>query len=214
MVRTIKIPGLKKNTVFLFLTNGFQVCRWNVDRKIQTSSFWETSARIPNDLNRSIEQQTTVFFYSRISDPSIRKSFQTFFLYVCKVFKSDFDRRNRFCSNKAYQLKCRVEMVYLAPSRFLGRSWIRNKNQIETISKPIPQYKIKASVLDLVGKLKFEVAYRNGFVYQNKSKVKIFEEFLNYQKSDGNSRPGKFWQIQTLQIQFFRLRHWSKGQNM
>ena len=93
----------EKISVFLLLINQFQVFRWNVDRKVQTSSFWETSARMPNDLNTSIEQQTPVFSYSRISDPGIRKSFQTFFLYVCEVFKSDFDGRNRFCSNKAYQ---------------------------------------------------------------------------------------------------------------
>ena len=29
----------EKISVFLFLTNEFQVFRWNVDRKIQTSSF-------------------------------------------------------------------------------------------------------------------------------------------------------------------------------
>ena len=116
-------------SVFLFLTNEFQVFHWNVDRKIQTSSLWETSARIPNDLNTSIEQQTPVFSYSRISDPGVRKSFQNFFLYVFEVFKSDFDGRNRFCNNKAYQLKCRVEMVYLAASGFLGMSWIRYKNK-------------------------------------------------------------------------------------
>ena len=76
-----------EKSVFLVLTNEFQIFHWNVDRKIQTSSYWETSARKPNNLNRSIEKQTPVFSYSRVSDPGIRKSFQSFFLYVCKVFK-------------------------------------------------------------------------------------------------------------------------------
>ena len=77
----------EKISVFLFLTIEFQVFHGNVDRKIQTSSYWESSARKPNNLNRSIEKQTPVFSYSRVSDPGIRKSFQSFFLYVCKVFK-------------------------------------------------------------------------------------------------------------------------------
>ena len=62
-------------------------------------------------------------------------------------------------------------MVYLAAFGFLGMSWIRYKNQIETLSKLIPQYKFEASVLDIAGKLKVEVAYIDGFVYQNKSKI-------------------------------------------
>ena len=65
------------------------------------------------------------------------------------------------------------------------------QKQIEAISKLISQYNFEASVLDIAGKLKVEVAYIDGFVYQNKSKLKIFKEFLDYQKSDGSSRPGK-----------------------
>ena len=66
------------------------------------------------------------------------------------------------------------------------------QNQSETISKLIPQHNIEASVLDNAVKLKVEVAYIDGFVYQNKSKLKNFAEFLDYQKSDGSSRPGNF----------------------
>ena len=84
-------------------------------------------------------------------------------------------------------------MVYLAPSGFLGMSRIRYINQSETISKLIPQYNIEASVLDIAGKLKVEVAYIDGFVYQNKSKWKKFAEFLDYQKSLGSCTAGKFW---------------------
>ena len=106
-------------------------------------------------------KQSPVFSYSRVSDPGIRKSFQTFFFNVCKVFKSDFDGKNRFCSNTAYQLKCPVEMVFLAHSGFLGISRIRYINQIGTTSRLIFQYIFKASVLDLAGKLKVDVAYIN-----------------------------------------------------
>ena len=88
------------------------------------------------------------------------------------------------------------------------------QKQIETISKLKSQYNFEASVLELAGKLNVEVAYIDGFVYQNKSKLRKFAELLDYQKSDGSSRPGKFWQIQTLQVQFFLLRHWWKGQIM
>ena len=105
-------------------------------------------------------------------------------------------------------------MAYLATSGFLGMSRIRYINQIEKISKLILQYNFKASVLDLAGKLNVEVAYIDGFVCESKSKLKNFADFLDYQKSDGNSRPGKFWQIQTLQVQLFLLRHWWKGQIM
>ena len=72
-------------------------------------------------------------------------------------------------------------MVYLAASGFFGMSWIRYINQIETISKLISQYNFQASVLDIAGKLKVEFAYTDGFVYQNKSKLKKFAEFLEYQ---------------------------------
>ena len=133
-----------------------------------------------------------MFSYSRISDPGIRKNFQNFFIYVCKVFKSDFDGRNRFCSNTAYQLKCPVQMVYLAHSGFHGTSRIRYINHIETISKLILQYNFKASLLDLAGKVKVEVAFIDGFVYQRKSKSKFFVKLLYYQKSLGSSTPGKF----------------------
>ena len=111
---------------------------------------------------------------------------------MCKVFKSDFDERIRFCSNTAYQLKYPVEMVNLAHSGFLGMSRIRYINQIETISKLKLQYIFKASVLDLAGNLNVEVAYVDGFVYQRKSKLKIFVKLLYYQKSLGSSTPGKF----------------------
>ena len=62
-------------------------------------------------------------------------------------------------------------MVCLAHSGFVGMSGIRFINQIETTSKLILQYNIKASVLELAGKLKVEVAYISGFAYQRKSKL-------------------------------------------
>ena len=83
-------------------------------------------------------------------------------------------------------------MVYLAPSGFLRMLRIRYKIRIETLSKLIPQYKFEASVLEISGKINVENAYIDGFVYQNESKLKNFAEFLNFQKSDGSSRPGKF----------------------
>ena len=86
-------------------------------------------------------------------------------------------------------------------------SGIRFINQIETISKLTLQYNFKASVLELAGKLKVEVAYIDGFVYQRKSKLKNFVKFLYYQKSLGSSTPGKFWWIQILQVQSVLSRH-------
>ena len=77
------------------------------------------------------------------------------------------------------------------------------QKQIETISKLKSQYNFEASVLELAGKLNVEVAYIDGFVYQNKSKLRKFAELWTIRSLMEAPDRGNFDRFKLYRSKFF-----------